>query len=76
MSLVNLLNLHLALCDQLGPKGPLHPKCIELSGLQSIAVDFAKHGECVPREAFAEMMMMMESWPDFFEKTRSNIRES
>jgi hypothetical protein len=42
-----LANLHLALCDQMGKNGPLHPLCIELSGLQSIAVDFAKHGESV-----------------------------
>jgi len=40
----------LALCDFYGPQGPMHKDCIELSGLQSTAVDFAKHGECVPRE--------------------------
>ena len=45
-----LANLHLALCDLKGRFGPLDPTCIELSGLQSIAVDFAKHGESVPKE--------------------------
>ena len=47
-----LANLHLALSDQFGIKGPLQPECIQLSRLQSVAVDFAKHGECVPREEF------------------------
>lgn len=47
-----LANLHLNMCDFLGPHGPRDPRSIELSGLQSIAVDFAKHGESVPREQF------------------------
>ena len=51
-------NLHLNLCDFLGPKGPCDPRCIELSGLQSIAVDFAKHGECVPRDQFSDFIKM------------------
>jgi RNA-dependent RNA polymerase len=42
-----IANLHLALCDHYGREGPKHPDCLKLSHLASVAVDFAKHGECV-----------------------------
>lgn len=45
-----IANLHLNLCDKLGREGPKDKMCTHLAGLQSVAVDFAKHGECVPRE--------------------------
>ena len=63
-----LANLHLALCDQFGRDGPKEPDCLTLAHLQSIAVDFAKHGECVPKNAFAEMQREFTAWPDFMEK--------
>ena len=47
-----LSNLHLNMCDYIGKHGPKDSRCLELSGLSSIAVDFAKHGESVPREHF------------------------
>lgn len=50
--------------------------CIELSGLQSIAVDFAKHGECVPRAHFSDILKTLRNWPDFFEKSSKPFRES
>lgn len=48
-------NLHLALCDHYGRDGPRHEDCIYLSHLASVAVDFAKHGECVSREKFDKL---------------------
>lgn len=42
--------MHLALCDQIGKDGPKEKVCQDLSGLQSVAVDFAKHGECVDQK--------------------------
>ncbi len=42
-----IANLHLALCDYYGREGPKHEDCLKLSHLASVAVDFAKHGECV-----------------------------
>jgi hypothetical protein len=47
-ALGKIANLHLGLCDYYGRDGPKHPDCIFLANLASIAVDFAKHGECVP----------------------------
>jgi RNA-dependent RNA polymerase len=61
-----LANLHLAYCDLLGRKGPLKDICVRLSGLQAIAVDFAKHGECVPRAEFQDLLKKLDEWPDFF----------
>jgi len=49
----------------------MHEDCVELSGLQSIAVDFAKHGECVEKEHFNYFLKRLDSWPDFFEKPHS-----
>ena len=42
-----LSNLHLALCDQMGKKGPYDTDAVELSRLIGIAADFAKHGKSV-----------------------------
>ena len=39
--------LWLMLCDKYGQDGPSHDDCIRLSHMCSVAVDFAKHGECV-----------------------------
>jgi RNA-dependent RNA polymerase len=47
-----IANLHLALSDYYGRDGPLHDDCIYLSHLASVAVDFAKHGECVHVDSF------------------------
>jgi hypothetical protein len=63
-----LANLHLALCDQLGQKGPLADDCLTLSHLQAVAVDFAKHGECVSPQEYEHIAKMVKYWPDFFEK--------
>jgi len=43
-NLGKIANIHLALCDQKGREGPMSKECLELSALQSVAVDFAKHG--------------------------------
>jgi RNA-dependent RNA polymerase len=50
-----IANLHLALCDQFGKDGPKQPECIWLSHLASVAVDFAKHGECVSKEMYKDL---------------------
>ena len=71
-----LANLHLAWCDQLGPEGPKDENSIFLSHLQSIAVDFAKHGECVSKENYGRYEQLIKEWPDFFEKTWTKMRPS
>lgn len=60
--------LHLGLCDMIGPKGPEEPDCIYLAQLASVAVDFAKHGECVALDSFSSMQERLKKWPDFMEK--------
>ena len=47
----------------------MHEDCIFLSHLASVAVDFAKHGECVSKTEYIHLEKMIERWPDFFEKT-------
>ena len=63
-----IANLHLALCDQLGRDGPTHPDCIFLSHLCAVAVDFAKHGECVSKSEYEHLEKLIKEWPDFMEK--------
>ena len=71
-----IANLHTALCDQYGREGPKEPNCLTLAHFQSIAVDFAKHGECVPQDAIRPMQKELTRWPDFFEKDNQESRES
>mmetsp|Transcript_29111 Transcript_29111/g.43877 ORF Transcript_29111/g.43877 Transcript_29111/m.43877 type:complete len:94 (-) Transcript_29111:992-1273(-) len=49
-------------------EGPNHPDCISLSHMCSVAVDFAKHGECVSRKNFADLTKLITRFPDFLEK--------
>jgi RNA-dependent RNA polymerase len=74
-----IANLHLALSDYYGREGPMHEDCVYLSHLASVAVDFAKHGECVHVDAFQrfEKLLIDEAgWPDFFEKEAKLVRKS
>ena len=74
-----IANLHLALSDYYGREGPMHEDCVYLSHLASVAVDFAKHGECVHVDSFRQFeKLLLEDggWPDFFEKTAKNVRKS
>ncbi len=71
-----LANMHLALCDQLGRMGPKSEDCLVLSHLQSVAVDFAKHGECVAKTEYQKFEKMLEASPDFFEKPWKKMRKS
>lgn len=73
-NLGKIANIHLALCDQFGPKGPMRPECIELSQYQSVAVDFAKHGECVAQADLEKFEKMLNGNPDFQEKSRKQVR--
>ena len=58
-------------------QGPKTAECIELSGLLSIAVDFAKHGECVSPDHFEHLQKVLDKkWPDFFEKPNAPLRIS
>lgn len=34
----------------------------------SVAVDFAKHGECVSKQNYSKMQEIIEEFPDFLEK--------
>lgn len=47
-----------------------------LAHLQSIAVDFAKHGESVDGKLFHDFDKLLDGWPDFFEKTHQETRKS
>lgn len=71
-----ICNLHTALCDQLGRDGPKHPDSLTLAHLQSIAVDFAKHGEPVDPKCIDRIEKLVEEWPDFFEKDHKEMRPS
>jgi RNA-dependent RNA polymerase len=74
-----IANLHLALSAYYGREGPMHEDCVYLSHLASVAVDFAKHGECVHVDAFQrfEKLLIDEAgWPDFFEKEAKLVRKS
>lgn len=71
-----IANLHLALCDYYGRYGPMHEDCVYLSHLCSVAVDFAKHGECVSKDCYKHLEELIEEWPDFFEKENKEIRAS
>lgn len=74
-----IANLHLALCDHYGRFGPMQDDCIYLSHLASVAVDFAKHGECVHVDSFKQFEKLLVSeggWPDFFEKASKNVKKS
>ena len=55
-----IANLHLALCDYYGRDGPKHPDCVQLSHLASIAVDFAKHGECVSKTEYKHLEKLID----------------
>ena len=61
-------NLWLTLCDYYGEKGPCNENCLALSQMCSVAVDFAKHGECVSRKNFSPLTKIVKSYPDFLEK--------
>ena len=63
-----LSNLHLAMCVELGKDGPKDPDMEKLSHLISIAVDFAKHGECISQNDYAPIKDKLKAWPDFLEK--------
>jgi len=41
-----------------------------------VAVDFAKHGECVSRQEYAHIEKIIDIWPDFFEKPKKRIKVS
>ena len=66
-NLGHLANVHLALCDQLGPDGPYNEDSIELSRLIGVAVDFAKHGKCVSKNSYERIEEKLTQWPDFME---------
>lgn len=64
-----LSNLWLVLCDHYGQHGPRHEDCIALAHMCSVAVDFAKHGECVSEENYAAMRKLCtQANPDFLER--------
>lgn len=63
--------MHLAICDAKGKDGPHDPKAKVLSRLVSVAVDFAKHGECVTEEDYKDISV--SKWPDFMEKDKDKF---
>ena len=75
-TLGRICNLHLALSDMMGTDGPKDEDCLKLAHLQSIAVDFAKHGEPVSKGETWEIEEQIKAWPDFFEKSNQRMYES
>lgn len=69
-------NLHLALADQFGPLGPMSEECLTLAHMQSVAVDFAKHGESIDGNLLEQYDRLVVEWPDFFEKNNKEMRIS
>lgn len=71
-------NLHLAICDFLGRKGPHYVECQEIAQLCSIAINFGKHGEIyVPNDVKDEKWRFCEGqYPDFMEKIDKPCRRS
>lgn len=68
-----LSNLHLAISDQ---EGPTCDDAIYLASLASVAVDFAKHGECVSYDKFKSIKKQIEEtygYPDFMEKRSKSV---
>lgn len=62
-------NLWLLVSDLLGEKGPENKICVKLSEMCSVAVDFAKHGECVSKKNFSKIQKKFNSkYPDFLER--------
>ena len=47
-----------------------------MAHLQSIAVDFAKHGEPVDPKIVERIEKRIEAWPEFFEKSHKEMRQS
>lgn len=60
-------NLWVKMADFLGQEGPKHPNCIKLSQMCSVAVDFAKHGECVSHDNYKDLQEMLKRQPDFMQ---------
>ena len=46
----------------------LTPCVLFLSHLASVAVDFAKHGECCSKSEYLHLEKLIKRWPDFMEK--------
>lgn len=69
-------NLWLQLSDYYGQRGPCHDDCKTLAHLCSVAVDFAKHGECVSKENFDYLQKKVEMFPDFMEREQSKTYQS
>lgn len=69
-------NLWLELCDKYGQDGPCNEKCIALSHMCSVAVDFAKHGECVSSKNYMAMKKEIDAHPDFLERAGGRSCES
>lgn len=67
-----MANLHLSLCDQIGPLGPYQEECVELSRLISVAVDFAKHGKCVSKSSYEAIEQKLTRLPDYMEAGNPN----
>jgi RNA-dependent RNA polymerase len=69
-------NLWLQLADHYGKDGPCHEDCIQLSHMCSVAVDFAKHGECVSKANYRHLQEIIKRFPDFLEKDNRPSFES
>ena len=63
-TLGELSNMHVAMCDK-SPMGPKDPDAIEVAAMISVQVDFAKHSECISREAFQKIKAKVNEYPDY-----------
>ena len=63
-TLGELSNLHVAMCDQ-KPLGPKDADCIKVAAMISVQVDFAKHSECISKQAFEHIKESIKAFPDY-----------
>lgn len=68
-------NMWVKMADLLGQGGPKHENCVRLSQMCSVAVDFAKHGECVSEDNYRELRAMLTKQPDFMAAFSQGTRE-
>jgi hypothetical protein len=63
----------MALCDNYRRYGPHKEDAQYLSGLISVAVDFAKHGKCVDKENYEKIQKRVGKYPDYMEPKANKV---
>ena len=70
-------NLHLALCDKYGQRGPFNESCQKLAIYCRASIDLAKHGKkYVDLDLLVPYYAELGTWPDFMEVENKPYYES